>query len=52
MLDIKLIRDDPELVKQGIENKREKSRVDEILKLDEERRELIFKTDELKSQSN
>lgn len=52
MLDIKLIRDNPELVKQGIENKREKSRVDEILKLDEERRELIFKTDELKSQRN
>ncbi|MHC1739338.1 MAG: serine--tRNA ligase [Ignavibacteriaceae bacterium] len=52
MLDIKLIRENPELVKQGIENKREKSRVDEILKLDEERRELIFKTDELKAQRN
>lgn len=52
MLDIKLIRENPELVKQGIENKREKSRVDEILKLDEERRELIFRTDELKAQRN
>jgi len=52
MLDIKLIREYPDLVKQGIENKREKNRVDEILKIDEERRELIFKTDELKAQRN
>lgn len=52
MLDIKLIRENPEIVKQGIENKREKSRVDEILKIDEQRRELIFRTDELKSQRN
>ena len=48
MLDLKLIRENPELVKQGIKNKNEKDRVDEILSLDEERRNLIRQTDELK----
>jgi len=52
MLDIKLIRENPELVKTGIENKREKNRIDEILVLDSKRRELIFRTDELKSKRN
>lgn len=52
MLDIKLIRENPELVKIGIENKREKNRIDEILVLDSKRRELIFRTDELKSKRN
>lgn len=52
MLDIKLIRENPELVKIGIENKREKNRIDEILELDSKRRELIFRTDELKSKRN
>jgi len=52
MLDIKLIRENPELVKTGIENKREKNRIDEILELDSKRRELIFRTDELKSKRN
>jgi seryl-tRNA synthetase len=52
MLDLKFIRENPELVKQGVENKNEKSRVDEVLKLDEERRNLIVQADELKSQRN
>ncbi|NUN08208.1 MAG: serine--tRNA ligase [Ignavibacteriaceae bacterium] len=52
MLDIKLIRENPELVKKGIESKKEPSRVDEILKLDEERRKLVFETDELKAKRN
>lgn len=52
MLDLKFIRENPELVKQGIENKNEKNRVDEILGLDEKRRNLIAKTDELKSKRN
>ena len=38
MLDIKFIRENPDLVKQGIKNKNEKDRVDEILALDEKRR--------------
>lgn len=52
MLDLKYIRENPELVKQGITNKNEKDRVDEILVLDEQRRNFILKTDELKSKRN
>ena len=52
MLDLKFIRENPDLVKKGIENKNEKSRVDEILVLDTQRRELIIQTDELKAKRN
>lgn len=52
MIDLKLIRENPELVKKGIANKREPSKVDEILRLDEERRKLVFETDELKAKRN
>lgn len=52
MLDIKLIRENPELVKQGIQNKNEKDRVDEILALDEKRRKIISEVEELKAKKN
>lgn len=52
MLDLKFIRENPELVKQAIKNKNEKDRVDEILTLDERRRGLILRGDELKSERN
>jgi seryl-tRNA synthetase len=52
MLDLKLIRENPEFVKQGIENKNEKNRIDEVLALDEKRRQLIIQNDELKSRRN
>jgi len=52
MLDIKFIRENPEIVKQGIQNKNEKDRVDEILALDEKRRKIISEAEELKAQKN
>ncbi|HEY7752157.1 MAG TPA: serine--tRNA ligase [Ignavibacteriaceae bacterium] len=52
MLDLKFIRENPELVKQGIRNKNEKDTVDDVLNLDEERRALIIRTDELKAKRN
>ncbi|MEN3038093.1 MAG: serine--tRNA ligase [Candidatus Kryptonium sp.] len=52
MLDLKFIRENPEVVKRAIELKGEKDRVDEILKLDERRRELIKKGDALKAKRN
>ena len=52
MLDLKFIRENPELVKKGIENKNEKNTVDEILALDIERRDLLQKTEDLKSKRN
>ena len=52
MLDIKFIRENPELVRQGIKNKNEADKLDDLLKLDEQRRELILTTDELKHKRN
>ena len=52
MLDLKFIRENPELVKQGVENKNEKNRVDELLKIDQKRRDIIVQADELKSKRN
>jgi seryl-tRNA synthetase len=52
MLDIKLIRENPDLVGQGIKNKNEKNRVDEILVLDEKRRKIISEVEELKAEKN
>lgn len=52
MLDIKYIRENPELVKKGIISKNEKDRVDEILVLDEKRRKIISEVEELKAKKN
>ncbi len=52
MLDLKFIRENPELVKKGIDNKKEKNTIDQILALDEERRNLILQSDELKARRN
>lgn len=52
MLDLKFIRENPELVKTGIDNKNEKNRVDELLSLDAEKREFLHKTEELKALRN
>jgi seryl-tRNA synthetase len=52
MLDLKFIRENPELVRQGLLNKNSKDVVSEIIACDEERRSLIAKTEELKSKRN
>lgn len=54
MLDIKLIRDNPEAVRVALRKRAqgEDSRVDEIAKLDEQRRALITKGEHLKSERN
>ena len=52
MLDLKFIRENPELVKKGVESKNEKSKVDEILALDKERREYLQRTEDLKAKRN
>lgn len=52
MLDIKLIRENPEKVKKAAESRGEQVNIDELLRLDHERRELIQKIDELKSSQN
>ncbi|MGN0463749.1 MAG: serine--tRNA ligase [Acutalibacteraceae bacterium] len=54
MLDIKVIRENPDKVKAAMKtrNKDMDSQVDEILEIDAKRRELIAKTDELKARQN
>lgn len=52
MLDLKFICENPEKVKAGIIAKGETENVDEILRLDERRRALIFEVEELKKQRN
>jgi seryl-tRNA synthetase len=53
MLDIKLIREHPDQVKEGVTKKGEDpTRVDEILHLDGQRRELIQKSEALKNRKN
>lgn len=52
MLDLKFIREHPDLVKEGIRKKGEPDRVDEVLHLDERRREIIAKTEALKNRRN
>ena len=52
MLDLKFIRENPELVKKGIEAKNEKDRVDEVLELDKKRREILVVSEELKAKRN
>lgn len=52
MLDIKFIRENPELVKKGIINKNEKDTVDLVIGLDEKRRSFIAQVEDLKAQRN
>ncbi|MBK7105319.1 MAG: serine--tRNA ligase [Ignavibacteriae bacterium] len=52
MIDIKLIRENPEFVNKGLENKNDKNRVDEILSLDTSRREKLQLVEDLKAKRN
>lgn len=52
MLDLKFIRENPDLVKAGVENKNEKSTVDQVIELDKQRRANLQKAEELKAQKN
>jgi seryl-tRNA synthetase len=48
MLDIRYIRENTELVQQSIANRHDSAPIDEILRLDEERRSIIFNLDDLR----
>jgi len=52
MLDLKYIRENRELVKAGIAKKNDKTDIDAILKIDEERRDIIREVEELKGERN
>lgn len=52
MLDIKFIRENAELVKQAVKNKKATANVDHLLSLDEQRRKLIIKIENLRASRN
>jgi len=52
MLDMKFIRENPELVKRAIINKNEKTDINNVLELDKKKRELQFKFDTMRAEQN
>ncbi len=52
MLDLKFIRENVDAVRKGLEAKRAAGRLDELLALDEQRRQAIIRVDELKAKKN
>ena len=52
MLDVKFIRENPELVKKGMKSKGFKVNVDEFLGLDKEKRILLTEVEQLKKEKN
>lgn len=52
MLDIKFIRDNPEVVKEGAKNKGVKVDVDRLLEVDKKRREVLRASEDMKAQKN
>jgi len=52
MLDIKRIRLNPDEVKEGLAKRNGEYDIDQVLKLDEKRRELLVKVEEMKSKQN
>lgn len=52
MLDIKLIRKDPEKIKNLVDSKLEKCNISEVIELDKQKREKLTEVEELKCQRN
>ncbi len=52
MIDLKLLRENPEVVRKAVESRGGEADLEGLLKLDTERRELVFEADELKRQRN
>lgn len=52
MLDLKFIRENKDLVKEGLKNRGSKLDIEEVLTLDEEKRKLLVEVEALKAQRN
>ncbi|MCX6008717.1 MAG: serine--tRNA ligase [Chloroflexi bacterium] len=52
MLDIKLIRDNPDLIRQALEKRGQSAPLDKIMSLDERRRQLLHEMETLRAQRN
>lgn len=52
MLDLKFIRENADIVKQAVKNKRENADIDRLLNLDRERRDMIKTVESLRAEQN
>ena len=52
MLDVKLLRQNPEMVREALENRGTAVDLSEFLELDEKRRNLLFEVEKLKNLRN
>jgi seryl-tRNA synthetase len=52
MIDLKTIRSNPELLKKALQKRKENFDIDEFLKIDENRRDIIQKVEQLKNKQN
>lgn len=52
MLDIKLIRDNPDLIREALQKRGDSAPLDEIIKLDEQHRQLLRQVETLRAQRN
>ncbi len=52
MLDIKIIRNNPEILKKALNKRKENFDIDNFIKLDEKRREILLKVEQLKNKQN
>ena len=52
MLDIKLIRQEPDKVKAALARRKEEAKIDELLSLDQRRRDVLYEAEQLKSKQN
>lgn len=52
MLDVKFVRQNPDIVRRSLQNRRTEADLDRFLKLDEERRNLLFEVEKLKNLRN
>ena len=52
MLSLNFIREQPDLVREGARKKGDKAPVDEILRLDGERRQTLTQVEQLKAEQN
>src|SRR5512137_2951193 len=52
MLDIRFIRENLDLVKDGLKNRNSKLNIDEVIELDNARKKILIELEELRSQKN
>ncbi|MBI5117545.1 serine--tRNA ligase [Candidatus Poribacteria bacterium] len=52
MIDLKLLRESPDVVRRALEARRSQADLDALLKLDSEKREMVFRADELRKKRN